>query len=200
MALIGLTGGIGAGKSAVARILESLGYKVLSADSLAKEITAAGSEAVSAISKIFGDESIAESGELNRAYVRKMITNDASLREKLNLIMHPRIQALCQEKAAALFKKGEKIVFYEAPLLFEAKSEKKMDAVICVIANDETRIKRISSRDNVNPESAKSLLQTQWPQEQKARLSDYIIENNSDLSQLAISVNVIINQLKAKFH
>lgn len=193
--LIGLTGGIAAGKSAVAALFKAKGVPVISADELAREITAPGSAALKEIAAAFGPQAIDKQGKLDRAYLRRCITEDASLREQLNQITHPRIQKLSRERAAELHAQGKPLVVYEAPLLFEAKSDRGMDQVICVTAPDELRVERILARDGVTREDAEKLLAAQMPQEEKAARSDYVVENKGDKKSLEKAITKLLAEL-----
>lgn len=175
---IGITGGIGAGKSTVSRVFAENGYPVFSADEIAREIVAPGAPALAEIEKLFGAKALLPNGTLDRAWMRQAIAQDPALRQKLEAITHPRIRARSKELAEAEFKKGAAIVFYEAPLLFEAKVEGVLDAVICVAASEENRIARTVKRDGASPTQAKALLDAQMPQDEKIRRSQYVIWND----------------------
>lgn len=194
--LVGITGGIGAGKSAFSKILENAGYTVLNADQFARAVTQVGSPALKKIAQLFGKEALLKDGSLNRAYIRGEIIRDSNLREKLEAITHPKIQELTLAESKRLFKEGKTIVFYEAPLLFEAKSEKNMDLVICVVANDKIRIKRVMARDNSNEEDAKKILESQMNQELKAKKSDYVVTNDGDLNHLKKQADEILLKIQ----
>ncbi len=197
--LIGITGGIGAGKSTVADFYRSLSYDVISADQLAREITLPGSKANKEIAKYFGEKSLQKDGGLNRSFIQEKIIQTPALREKLNSITHPKIQKLCKEKAQLLSKNKFKIIFYEAPLLFEAKSNSKIDAVICVSSTTENKIKRTIRRDGVSRLQAKKILTTQLSQKEKEKKSDYIIRNNSSLAILKKQSLVVLKKIKARW-
>ena len=182
--LVGITGGIGSGKSTVSRIFAEAGYPVLSADLFARELTEKGAAALHDIRDLFGEKAITVDGNLDRAHLRERILADESLRKKLEAILHPKIQALTVERAANLFAQGKEIVFYEAPLLFEARSEHHMDLVICVFAPDEQRVARVMARDNSSREQAEKLLASQMPQDEKMRRADLTILNDGDLATL----------------
>lgn len=188
--LIGLTGGIGAGKSAVAEALKQAGYPVISADSLAREVTAANSPALAEICEAFGENALLPNGQMNRPFIRAQILAMPSLRAKLDSITHPRIQALAKKYSQDLFQAGNKIIFYEAPLLLEAHSETVMDSILCVFADDELRIARVMQRDHCDRASAEKMLRTQMPQEEKKQRSDYLIENNGDEKSLESAVKI----------
>lgn len=198
--LVGLTGGIGSGKSALARFFQEQGIPVISADDVARVVTAPGSQALQKIQCIFGNEVINHNGTFNRIFVRKKILENAQLRKELEKITHPLIQAQTQKQVKQLFKQGYSLVIYEAPLLFEAKSDHGMDAIICVIADDKIRLKRIMARDSTNKEEAKKILAAQMPQEEKAAKSTYVISNNGDLAALKQNALEVLEKIKAKNH
>lgn len=194
---VGITGGIGSGKSTVSRFFAEAGYPVLSADEINRELTQPGGPALGEIQNVFGARAIAADGSLDRGFMRAEITRDPALRLKLEAIMHPKIQALSKEKADALFASGKKIVFYEAPLLFEAKSEKQLDLVITVHAPDEVRIERTMKRDHCSKEQAEKLLRSQMPQAEKMKRADYLIANETDESSLHGNAQEILQKLEA---
>lgn len=195
--LVGITGGIASGKSQLGAIIKKMGYPVLSADIFAKEITLPGNKALQEISSVFGSNAIQADGQLDRKFVREEIIRDPSLREKLNAITHPRIQEKTLSAVKELFKKGETIVFYEAPLLYEAKSDQSMDFVVCVAANDELRIQRTMQRDNVSEAAARKMLQSQMLQEEKIKRADFVILNNEDNEALEMAAKELVGKLTA---
>ena len=193
--LVGITGGIGAGKSALATFYRELGYPVFSADEIAREIVTPGSPALAEITAVFGPTALRPDGSLDRAHLREKISADPSLRLKLEAITHPRIQERSQALANEAFSGGAQIVFYEAPLLFEAKSDKNMDKVICVHAPDALRIERTVKRDGVSAEAAAKLLQSQMPQEEKMRWSDLLVENRGTPEELKTAAVALLKRL-----
>jgi dephospho-CoA kinase len=196
--LIGITGGIGAGKSAVAALYARMGYPVFSADTLAREVVEPGSPALDEIRELFGENALLEDGSLNRPWVREKIAHDPELRLKLEAITHPRIQARFRELAKEAGEEGKMIVFYEAPLLFEAKSETQLDAVITVHAPDEVRIQRVIKRDGTSRETVEKLLASQMPQEEKMKRSQFLIENNGDEKALKNVAFAVLGQVRKK--
>lgn len=195
--LVGITGGIGAGKSAVATVFREAGYPVFSADEIAREVVRPGSSALKEIRLLFGAKAIKMDGNLDRPYVREKITADPSLRQKLDAITHPRIQRRSLELAQAAFDGGAEIVFYEAPLLFEANSDHSMDKVICVHAPDEVRIERTIKRDGSTRIAAEQLLAAQMPQDEKMRKSDYLVRNSGNLAEMKINAMEVLKELQA---
>lgn len=193
---VGITGGIGSGKSTVSRYLAESGHPVLSADEINRELTQPGAAALGEISQVFGAQAIAADGSLDRAFMRAEITREPALRLKLEAIMHPRIQQLSKERADELFAQDKRIVFYEAPLLFEARGEKALDLVVCVHARDELRIERTVKRDRCSREQAEKLLLSQMPQAEKMAKSDYLISNEGDESILKTATLAVLGQLQ----
>jgi dephospho-CoA kinase len=195
--LVGITGGIGAGKSLLATFFREKGYPVFSADVIAREIVAPGSPALEEIRAVFGPEFIRTDGTLDRALLRERIAADPALRLKLEAITHPRIQARSLELARDAFAKGAGLVFYEAPLLFEANSDRKMDKVICVHAPDELRIARTMARDGGSREQAEKLLRSQMPQEEKMKRAALLVENAGTPEDLREAAERLLKQLVA---
>ena len=195
--LVGITGSIGTGKSTVSSIIKKHGYTVLDADELSRELCQPGSPALSEIRNRFGSEAILNDGTLNRPFLRAKIFSDTKCKLDLEAILHPKIQALSQEKKLECFKRGETIVFYEAPVLFEAKSDQFVDAVICVVADEQQILDRTTSRDLVTREMAQKALSSQMPQEEKIQRSNYIIKNTGSLSELEAETQLTISKIEA---
>lgn len=182
--LVGITGGIGAGKSALARVFSEAGYPVISADELAREVVAPGSPALVEISALFGSGCLAPDGSLNRGFVRDAISRNEKLRLALEKITHPRIQALSLARSREHFARGSTLVFYEAPLLFEAGGDSKMDAIICVHAPNRVRIARVVARDGRSREEVERLIASQMPQAEKMSRSDHLVLNDGSEEEL----------------
>lgn len=187
---------MGAGKSAVASLYREQGYPVFSADEIAREIVEPGQPALAEIAALFGPSALRPDGTLDRAALRARIAQDPSLRLKLEAITHTRIQARTLELANAAFAAGAELVFYEAPLLFEAKSEQKMNKVICVHADESVRLARVVSRDGGDRSLAEKLSRSQLPQEEKMRRSDFLIENDGDHATLRARALAVLDALK----
>ncbi|MGZ3661127.1 MAG: dephospho-CoA kinase [Bdellovibrionota bacterium] len=194
--LVGITGGIGAGKSALATVYRELGYPVFSADEIAREVVAPGSPALEEIRAVFGEAAVKTDGSLDRAFLREKISADPALRLKLEAITHPRIQERSSALSKKAFSDGADIVFYEAPLLFEARGERAMDKVICVHAGDELRLARTMKRDSSTRDAAEKLLKAQMPQEEKMKRSDFLVANEAGLAELKAAALTTLAQLK----
>lgn len=182
MFLIGLTGGIAAGKSTVAELWESLGAIHIDADLLAREAVAPGSPALKEISDRFGTELIAEDGSLNRAKTAEIIFSDASRRSELEAIIHPRVRELMLKQMANLPQQS--IVVYNVPLLAEAASELPFNRVVTVEAPIEKQIERMVAYRGMSENEAKARIAAQASPAQRAAHADYILNSNQDLASL----------------
>ncbi len=190
---IGLTGGIGAGKSYVARIIQAMGYPVFHSDEVAKTILNSDEQLHAELRELFGEE-VMELGLPNKAYLAMLIFSDNEKREKLNALIHPRVRvqfnAFC-----AKFPDG--IVFNEAAILFETGTYRNLNATILVTAPEKLRLKRIIERDNCTSELAEAKIASQWSDEMKVPLSDYLIIND-DHTPLLSQVEEILSKCKNK--
>lgn len=177
---IGITGGIGSGKSLVCRIFKCLGIKVYDADSRAKYVMTTDGILMSQIKKEFGDLSFDKNGNLNRKYLGETVFGDQLQVDKLNKLVHPRV-ALDYERWVHDHR-HEVYVLKEAALLFEASSYKTCDKVIVVSSPESLRIKRVLNRDpHRSEDQIRNIMRRQWPEEEKLKLADYIIENNEEV-------------------
>ncbi|MCO5142749.1 MAG: dephospho-CoA kinase [Oligoflexia bacterium] len=193
---VGITGGVGAGKSLAGKLLQEKGYKIIDSDQISRRITEPNSPILEKITATFGKQSIKDDGTLNRAFLRSLIMNDAEARKKLEQITHPEIQKQSLHEAKAYASKHTfSLIFYEAPLLFEANAQADKDYIICVIADEKIRIERIINRDKCSSEEAKKIISNQWPQEKKAELSDFIISNNKTIQEFENQLQAILDRL-----
>lgn len=174
---IGITGGIGSGKSLVCKIFSVLGAPVYDADSRAKAIMTTDGILVGQIKKEFGDLAYNANGSLNRSYLSEQIFQNPQQREKLNALVHPRV-ALDTEQWMDQ-QKGRAYVIREAALMFESGSYKNLDVSILVTAPDWLRMKRVLQRDPQRSEEAvRKIMEVQMPEEESKKLANFIIENN----------------------
>src|SRR5690625_1764244 len=173
MKTIGLTGGIGSGKTTVARMFEEYGIPVYIADDEAKSLMHTSHVIRHELQDLLGEE-VYKDGELNRAYMADKIFNDKTLLEKVNQIVHPRVEEHFQE-----WKKEHQAPYCikEAAILFENDGYKRCDKTILVVANEEERIKSVMIRDKVNREKVIERMENQWSDEKKIPLADYILKN-----------------------
>ena len=189
--IIGLTGGIGSGKSTVARYIESKGIPVYIADDEARKLTDT-IEVTNAIVSAFGN-SILENGTINRAALSQIVFNNAKNLQILNSIIHP---AVAVHFVDWLKKHSEDaIIVKEVAILFESGSYKNCDKIIAVEAPEEIRIQRVMKRDSVTEESVKARMRNQWTDEMRAEKSDFVVIN-IDLDEMKFEVDQILKKLK----
>ncbi|HZY98519.1 MAG TPA: dephospho-CoA kinase [Candidatus Baltobacteraceae bacterium] len=177
---VGLTGGIGAGKSAVAKILEDLGAYIVDTDALAREAVAPNSDGFMEIARVWPQ--VVRTGALDRAALAEIVFNDPLARERLNAILHPHIRRLAMEREARA-KPGQLLV-HVVPLLFETGYDTLVDKTIVVVAPEDSRIARIVARDRIDEGRVRARMAAQIDPEEARRRADYIIENDGNLDHL----------------
>jgi dephospho-CoA kinase len=187
---IGLTGGIGSGKSVVAKILSAMGYPVYYSDVRSKFITETDPEIRTGLIYLFGQEVFDEKG-LNRSFLAKMIFNDDEKRLAVNQLIHPKVRADFDHWVE---QQNSTIVFNEAAILFETGAYKRFDKNVLVSAPTEVKIKRVIKRDNTFREEVLSRMSKQWSDEKKIPLADIVIIND-DRSPLIAQVEKMIVEL-----
>ncbi len=192
MRLFGLTGGIGSGKSTVARRFRARGLPVIDADELARDAVAKGSDGLAEIVQAFGDGVLTTTGELDRKAVAARVFHDEGARRTLNSIVHPRVTALSIERVAALDAKGEPLGCYEVPLLFETRIEDALRPVVVVSAPVEVQVARTMARDGATNDDVLARIRAQLPLAEKASRADYVIDNSGSVdSTLARADDVL---------
>lgn len=186
MKVLGLTGGIGSGKTTVAGFFKELGVPVYIADVEAKKLMNEDPEVKDQIKGLFGEAAYKE-GLLDNQYIASKVFNDKNLLEKLNSIVHPAVG-----KHFLTWKNQQKsdYVVYEAAILFEKGGYKKCDANLLITAPLEVKLGRLQARDNASVEQIQARMNHQWPDEKKAELADFIIKN-TELSETRIKVKKI---------
>ncbi len=185
MIVVGLTGNMAAGKSAVAGIWRSLGLGVASADELARRAVAPGSPALEDIAALLGPEAIGPDGSLDRAGVRERVFGDAELRRELERIVHPGVRRLRDAWMAKQRRAGEAIVAWEVPLLFELGMEDEVDVVVVVDAPEALRLKRAVANRGLSEAEAGAMMAAQLPAREKRARADFVIGNESSRGELA---------------
>lgn len=174
---IGITGGIGSGKSLVCRIFLCLGIKVYDADSHAKNLMTTDGILMSNIKKEFGELSYNTDGSLNRKHLSSTAFNDAEKLETLNKLVHPRVAHDYDQWLRT--NNDDPYVLKEAALLYEAGSYKQLDKIVVVTAPDELRIERVAKRDlHRSKEQIRAIIAQQMPQEEKVKRADFVIVND----------------------
>ncbi|MCB0422662.1 MAG: dephospho-CoA kinase [Bdellovibrionales bacterium] len=190
MLWIGLTGGIGTGKSSVASFFRDLGVTVIDADEISRRVTGPGSQGEARILKEFGDR-LSSKSVLDRKELRELVFKDRILLKKLEKIVHPLVQSETQRKREAAERAGEPYSIYDVPLLFEAHLEAQFDKIIVVSAPFETQIQRVMDRDKVSRDSVVQTIKSQMDMEKKKKRADFILENSGNLENLRQKVTDI---------
>lgn len=197
-AIIGLTGGIGSGKSTVARMFGALGVHWVDADDVARQVVEPGTQALRAIADHFGKDILLENGELDRAALRKMVFEDPEQRRWLEELLHPIIREelihqLSPEDYALPY------VLLVSPLLLETDQHELVERVIVVDVPEETQIERTMARDNNSREQVERILAAQMPREARREKADALINNAQPLELVEASVRVLHQRLLADF-
>jgi dephospho-CoA kinase len=198
MLYVGLTGNIASGKSTVAHRLEELGATVVDADSLARQVVSPGSPAFDRVVERWGPEFVNPDGSLDRAALRHVVFSDQEQLEELNQIIHPVINRLRRKMVADARKRGDAVLVYDAPLLFERRLAHDFDAIILVDAPKPLRLERIVTTRDVPVEDAANMIASQMPAELKRARADYIIENDGSLQHLYDQVDNVWKRLTAQ--
>ena len=173
---VGITGGIGSGKSTVARIFASLGVPTYDADSRAKSVMTTNATLVEKLKKEFGNAAYDSSGKLDRKYLSAQVFGFPERLEKLNSLVHPCVAEDYQEWLN--LHRAHPYILKEAALLFETGSAGKLDKIIVVTAPADLRMKRVKSRDNRSDKEIKDIMKRQWPEEQSIARADHVIAND----------------------
>lgn len=189
--IVGLTGGIGSGKSTVARMFEQLGVPVYFADDEAKKLMMTSMPLVAKIKRRFGEKAYKE-GSLNTRYLAEVVFNDPASLKALNEMVHPEVE---NHFKSWVSKQDASYVIQENPLLFEKDKQDQYDVVIVVTAPKEMRIERVRSRDGVSREEVEARIQNQMDQESKVKRAHYVIENDGNLDSCREAVGAIHNNI-----
>ncbi len=173
MLKIGITGGIGSGKSTLCRIFQDLGVPIFYSDIEAKQLMVNDAELREAIIAAFGAESYIN-GELNRSYLAEVVFGDNESLERLNSIVHPRVRSAFEQWCLS---QDAPYVILESAILFEAKFENAVDKIVCVLSPKPLRIERVMSRDSLTAEEVESRIASQMGDNELNELSDYCVVN-----------------------
>ena len=189
-----MTGGIGTGKSTVGRLLTARGFPVIDADQLARDAVEPGTPALAEIGAAWPDV-IGRDGRLDRTRLGRLVFADPAARARLEAILHPRIVALANARAAALASAGHRAAFYEASLLVETGRHGELDALLVVDAPEDVRIARVVARDGLTPDGVRARIAAQLPMSEKRRVATAIIDNAGDLAALGHGLEQALEQL-----
>lgn len=174
--LVGITGGIGSGKSVVGKVLSTMGYPIFYSDHEAKKLMQENQFIKNDLIDLFGADTYIDN-ELNRSFLANQIFKNPSLKSKVNAIVHPRVRQHFKTWAK---KQKSKLAFNEAAILFETGGYKEFDATLLVVADKKIRIARVKARDKISTEQVEERMKNQWSDEQKKLLTNHIVYNNDN--------------------
>ncbi len=190
---VGLTGGIGSGKSTVAAMLEACGAAVVDADQISRQLTAANGAALPAIAQAFGPSLIAADGALDRARMRGLIFRQPQARQQLEAIIHPLVGQETARQAQAAMAQGRRMVVYDIPLLVESgRWRRQLDAVIVVDCREQTQIDRVVARNQLSPDAVRGIMAAQASRRQRRACADVVLFNDAiPLPRLQAQVSLV---------
>ncbi|UTX35743.1 dephospho-CoA kinase [Micrococcus luteus] len=192
---VGLTGGIAAGKSAVARVLQERGALLVDSDALARLVLEKGTDGLAAVQDEFGDRVITADGELDRVEMARIVFGDEGARQRLNRIVHPRIRAAARRIVAEAGP--DAVVVQDVPLLVETGQADAFDLVIVVEAPLEERLRRMVEDRGMSRADAEARIAAQATDEQRRAVADVVIVNDADLERLASVANQVWDRFLA---
>ena len=198
LALVGLTGGIGSGKSSVAKLIADCGIAVLDADQIARDIVAPGQPALAEIAALW-PEVLAADGTLDRIALGALVFGDPEARAKLQAITHPKIQSSAMDHVRALEAKGHKLAVYEAALLVETGRYVDFDALVVVTAPEEIQVERAVSRGPLSEIEVRARLGAQLPMQDKAKVATHVIDNGGTPESTRSQVIRLVDDLRRRF-
>jgi dephospho-CoA kinase len=195
--LVGLTGGIGSGKSTVARLLEKLGAVVFDADLLAREAVEPGTPGHAAVIERFGADVLAPGGELDREALASIVFADPAARRDLEQIVHPEVRRLFAEGSEA-YRDTDRVVVFSAPLLVETGMHTAFEVLVVVSATIATQIERLMRQRGMSEPSIRARIDAQAPLEDKAAAADFLVDNEGSLDELESQVEQLWNDLSTR--
>lgn len=195
MTLIGITGGVGMGKSTSATLLQQRGVAVVDTDDLARQVVEPGQPALREVAKAFGPEVIGPDGSLRREVLAKLVFGNDAKRRELEAILHPRIRELWQAQAAAWRGEGRAIGVVIIPLLFETAAEKEFDAVVCVACSSASQQERLRKR-GWSEDQIRQRIAAQWPTQKKMDLSQFVIWTEPGMDVHAAQLDRVLTRWK----
>ncbi|GAA0358934.1 dephospho-CoA kinase [Streptomyces blastmyceticus] len=196
MLTVGLTGGIGAGKSEVSRLLASYGAVVVDSDKIAREVVEPGTPGLAAVVAEFGPEVLTAEGALDRARLGTVVFADPERLAALNAIVHPLVRARSAELSAAAAP--DAVVVHDVPLLAENGLEALYDLVVVIDAGTRTRLERLVRLRGMTPDEANARMAAQATREQRLAVADFVIDNDGPLEALAPQVEKVWAQLRER--
>jgi dephospho-CoA kinase len=195
MILIGLTGGIGSGKSEVARLLTERGAEIIDADLIVRELQQPGAEVYEKMIELFGSEVVAADKSLDRTAIAKKVFTDESLLKTLNQLVHPIVRRVMNERVES-FRDTDKVVVLDIPLLVENPRE-GLDGVLVVDLDAEIAVKRLVEQRNMSADDARARIAKQATREQRLAIADHVIDNSGDRNALTQKIEIAWSWIKS---
>jgi len=196
MKVIGLTGGIGSGKSTIAEYLTELGAKVVDADKVANEVYNPGTEGWRDVVNTFGEEVLTPAGEVDRKKLGEIVFNNPGAMSQLNQMIHPRAYELVKSRLDEYRKQGVEIVVLEVILLFEAGWDHLADVKWVTVASEDTVVKRLMQERGLSEEEILARIRSQTPTEERVKLAEEVIYNDGSIEEMKRKVNELLEKLK----
>lgn len=193
MLKVGLTGGIGSGKSTVAKGLQSKGITLVDADQIAREVVQPGEEALDEIANTFGREVIQADGNLDRSALKQRIFSDPSAKKQLEAILHPRIRQRIIERVNSAV--DTPYVVADIPLLVESKYPEHFDRVIVVDCTETQQIERVKARDDMSDEQIQRIMDSQATRQERLAAATDVIDNTGDIKSLKMQIEKLHDKL-----
>ena len=197
MKVIGLTGGIGSGKSTVSQFLAELGATIIDADKIGHEVFKSDTEARREVVAAFGKQITATNGSINRENLGKVVFGNPEALARLNQIMHPRIYAMVKAQLEEYQRQEVGVVVLEAPLLIEAGWTSLVDEVWVTTASEDTVLKRLRERTGLSEAESRARIRSQLPSEERIKQANVIIDTDCDLDELKAKIRQLWQQLQA---
>lgn len=194
MNVIGLTGGVGMGKSAAAEFLQQRGLPIIDTDMLAREVVEPGQPALEEIRRLLGEDVIDDTGHLRRDVVARQVFGNEELRHQLEGITHPRIGDRWRNQVEAWRRDGQRHCVVVIPLLFEVQAQSELNTVICVACSTATQRRRLADR-GWSPVQIEQRIRAQWPIEKKIALSHFVVWSEGELDVLGEQLNRVLMHL-----
>lgn len=196
MKIIGLTGGIGSGKSTVARSLQEHGYPIVDADHIAREIVEPGQPALAELTKEFGEDILNADGSLDRGLLASRAFTNKDTTQRLNDITHPRINQRTQELFDEARENGAEAVIYDMPLLIDKGLHKDMDATIVVHAAEHVRLERLTTKRGLDVDDVRRRINAQIDDETRKQHADILLDNNGTEEDLTKQITQAVDKIK----
>ena len=191
MRVVGLTGGIGTGKSTVAAMLRELGATVIDADEATRAVQARGTEGLLRLAQEFGPAILDPDGELDRSRLAEIAFKDPEARRRLNGIVHPLVRQWMAERQQEAVERGDAVVVLDIPLLFESRGANPFETVVLVYAPEDLQVRRLVELRGMTEEQALARIAAQTPIDEKRRLATHVIENTGSMQQLRDQVRQV---------